>query len=552
MSSSSEPAEIYVSPSDPVQERQHRGPFFPPALGTAESSRTFFDDIIPPEPVTAPVGSEKEEPADPFVVSFTDDDPENPLNWKRPYRWFLTILAGVFVLNSTFASSAPSGIAADLQKEFSISREVTTLVISLFVGGYVIGPLLWGPLSEEYGRRPIFMVSFLVYLGFQIGMALAPNTASLIVFRFLGGVFASGPLTNSGALISDMWNVRDRGKALAVFVAAPFAGPSLGPMVSGFISVSGASWRWLFWTLTIFAGVCLAVIVILIPETYKPIILVRKARRIRKETGDERYYAPMEKTRKTMREQVENVLARPFKMLAREPMLIACTVYMSFIYGCLYLLFEAYPVVFAQYHHFRAQSVGLTFLPILIGAALAALVYVLVFDPMYQKEIDRYAPHIVPAEKRLTMSLCHSSDRMKALPNVKLSSSTSFPHVTFWLPVMFGGLLGFSIMGLYLSFFNYIIDTYVSVAASALAANTVCRSVFGAVFPLFATQMYESMGARWASALVGFVALLMVPIPFIFLKYGAMLRRKSRYAPFEDGPELERKESNRLEVGAGV
>lgn len=81
---------------------------------------------------------------------------------------------------------------------FSFSREVATLTIALFVAGYCIGPLLWGPLSEQIGRKPVFMIGFVVYTAFQLGAALSKNTASLLVFRFLGGTFAAAPLTNSG------------------------------------------------------------------------------------------------------------------------------------------------------------------------------------------------------------------------------------------------------------------------------------------------------------------------------------------------------------------
>ncbi len=176
-------------------------------------------------------------------------------------------------------------------------------------------------------------------------MALSKNTASLLVFRFLGGVFAACPLTNSGALISDIWDAKTRGKAMAIFTVAPFAGPALGPTVAGYISVAGVSWRWLFWVLTMFvstflsvyawilkyfqAGACWIVIVVGVPETYKPILLIQKAKKMRKETGDNNYYAPMERETKTLTQQIENVLARPFKILVQEPMLIASTAYMS-------------------------------------------------------------------------------------------------------------------------------------------------------------------------------------------------------------------------------
>ena len=178
--------------------------------------------------------------------------------------------------------------------QFGISREVATLTISLFVAGYCVGPLLWGPLSEKWGRRPIFIISFFIYTGFQVGCALSKNTGSILIFRFLGGCFAAAPLTNSGGLIADIWDLDHRGQAMSLFGLAPFAGPALGPIVSGYITVTHTNWRWLFWVTTIFAGVCLAVIVLLVPETYTPALLAKKAKKLRKETGDDRWWAPRE------------------------------------------------------------------------------------------------------------------------------------------------------------------------------------------------------------------------------------------------------------------
>lgn len=98
----------------------------------------------------------------------------------------------------TFASSAPSGIVPQLQRDFHMSNELATLTIAIFVAGYCVGPLAWGPLSEEFGRKPVFLSSFVVYTGLQVGCALSPNTASILVFRLLSGIFAAGPLANSG------------------------------------------------------------------------------------------------------------------------------------------------------------------------------------------------------------------------------------------------------------------------------------------------------------------------------------------------------------------
>jgi len=399
----------------------------------------------------------------------------------------------------------------------------------LFVAGYCVGPLLWGPLSEQFGRRPIFLSSFLVYTLFQIGCALSQNTTSILVCRFLAGTFAAAPLTNSGGMIADIWEPKTRGTATAVFTLAPFAGPALGPIVAGFMSVAGLSWRWIFWVMSIFAGVCFLQILFTVPETYTPILLVEKAKQLRKETGDPGYYAPLEKLpKKSIGKRVELILAKPFVILFNEPMLIAMVIYMSFVYGCLYISFEAYPIVFTEGHHFNAGITGLMFLPLLVGVFFAVAVYLVVFKPRYDRAIIEYAPQRVPPEKRLEVAVV-------AGPSFAISffwlAWTSDPSISFWAPMMSGFLLGWSTLWIMLALINYIIDSYLFVAASALAAVTVCRSLAGAAFPLFANQMYNALGTEWASSLLGFVALALMPIPFFLMKYGPRLRLNSKYAP---------------------
>ena len=146
-------------------------------------------------------------------------------------------------------------------------------------------------------------------------------------------------------VVSDIWDAKTRGKAMLIFAVSPFAGPALGPVVSGWMAVGGASWRWLFWVLTIFvslflrlndhcsrhaqAGFCLVVSFFTLPETYGPVLLARKAQRIRKETGDERYYAPVEASKLPIGRRLYNILAMPFKILFLEPMLMSIVVYQS-------------------------------------------------------------------------------------------------------------------------------------------------------------------------------------------------------------------------------
>ncbi|OSX62680.1 hypothetical protein POSPLADRAFT_1046100 [Postia placenta MAD-698-R-SB12] len=469
------------------------------------------------------------EPREIIIVAFDSDDTINPKNWSRKRRWYMTLVAAFLGFNASFASSAPSGISSNLMKTFNMSQELATLTISLFIFGYCVGPLFWGPLSEQYGRRPVFLVSFPVYMCFQIGCALSHNVASIMVFRLLSGMFAAAPMSNSGALISDIWDAKTRGIALSLFVLAPFMSPACGTIVSGYISEAGISWRWLFWIMVILGGICLLLIVFTLPETYPPVILAMKAQHLRHETGDNRYVAPLEQAPKlSIGARFNHTVSLPFKILFHEPMLIATTVYMSFLYGCMYLMFEAFPVVYTVGHHFKSGPSGLVWIPVVIGTILGVVGYLLVFHPRYEAAVDRYKPGPVPPEVRLESAIWGA-------PFLAIGffwfGWTSFPSISYWAPLMAGPLLGFSVIWIFLALFNYIIDVYLFVAASALAANTVVRSIAAAGFPLFASQMYERLSPPWASTILGCCAIIMMPIPVILRRYGPALRRKSRFVP---------------------
>ncbi len=207
----------------------------------------------------------------------------------------------------------------------------------------------------------------LVYTCFNIGCALSKNTGSILVFPIPAGTFAAAsPLTNSGGVIADLWDAKTRGIALSLFSLAPFAGPALGPIVSGFIAVSGTSWRWLFWVCTIFLGRLPRARHLYAARDYAPIILLKKARRIRKETNDERYKPPSSRLDR-MEGSPQQDPPQAFHHAGQEPMLLVMTFYLSFVYGVVYLLFEAFPIVFSVGHGFNAGISGVMFRPILLG-----------------------------------------------------------------------------------------------------------------------------------------------------------------------------------------
>jgi multidrug resistance protein len=262
----------------------------------------------------------------------------------------LVMLAGIMtVINSTVGSSLPSGAISFIADYWSVkNQEQLVLPISVFLVGYVVGPLLFGPLSESYGRRPIMLYTFIVYTAFTLGCALAPNWPAFLVFRLICGMMASAPIAVVGGLYADIYqDPRKRGRAMAYFMVATTFGPVISPSISGFLSA--VNWRWTFWFGLILAGVTLPLLIAL-PETYLPILLHRKASRLRLETGNQELVALSELEKTGPRHMITVVLTRPFRMIIYESIVLFSCLYLSLAYAIFYLYFQAYPIIFQGPH----------------------------------------------------------------------------------------------------------------------------------------------------------------------------------------------------------
>lgn len=477
------------------------------------------------------------------------DDPSNPQNWSVKYKWLITLMCMIMTVNVTFASSAPSSASASIMAHFEISKEVTNFVTTTFLLGYVFGPLLWGPGSELVGRRPIFLVTMSLYTLFHLGQALAPNIETLLVTRFLSGFFAVAPLTICGGVIADVWPAVGRGPATSLFTASVFLGPVMGPIVAGFIVENGASWRWVFWVMMMFAGVCTLITVPFLPETYAPVILLKKVKQLRKEdaVANKYLYAEHEKQDWSIKGVLNRTLFRPFKMLAMEPILVLITIYLSIVYGLLYALFQAFPIIFIQRHGFTISQDGLIFIGVGIGTTLGSVINYLT---------TRHYPALIakwrgfpPPEQRLIGAMIGSPALVIGI--FWLGWTGEYKNVPWYVPALSTIVVGAGISLIFMSFLSYLVDTYLMYSASAFAANTFCRSAVAAAFPLFTVQMFNSLGVNWACTLIGLVALLFLPSPFLFYKYGPRIRENSKFAPCIDlkiKKEIEEEENRQKEA----
>lgn len=451
-------------------------------------------------------------------VTFTIGDPEHPHNWSRLYRWYITLVASMVVVSIAYGSSIVTGGLGLIEEQYNVSLEVAILTCSIMVCGFAVGPLLWSPLSEVIGRRPVYIISLGLYVIFNIPCALSPNIGGLLVCRFLCGVFSSSGLSLAGGTIADIWSIEERGMAIAYFAAAPYCGPVVGPIVTGWINVGSHRLDLFFWTNMAFAGLIMTLIG-LVPETYAPVILKRRAAKLRKETGNPNIITEQEQKKLTLRDIARTSLIRPITMIMTEPVLDLMCMYIVLIYAMLYAFFFAYPVIFGKLYNYNDGQIGLMFIPILIGAGFSLLV-----TPAIEKHFRRICSSRAPTpEDRLIAALIGAPFIPIAF---FLLGATSFKHIVWVGPASSGIAFGFGMVLCYYAVNNYIIDSYQKYAASALAAKVFLRSGGGAAFPLFTTQMYDRLGLQWASWLLAFIGVGMVFIPYVFYLFGGKLRAR--------------------------
>lgn len=200
--------------------------------------------------------------------------------------------------------------------------------------------MVFAPMSEMVGRRLVYGVTLFVAVIFVIPCAVAQNIGTLIVCRAIDGIAFSAPMTLVGGTLADLWRNEERGVPMAAFSAAPFLGPAIGPLVGGFLG-DASGWRWLYWLQLILAGVAWFLITFTVPETYAPIILKRRAKKLRKAENDPKYVTEGELNALPMKEKLQIVLLRPFQLLFLEPIVLFIAIYMSVLYGLLYMFFVA-------------------------------------------------------------------------------------------------------------------------------------------------------------------------------------------------------------------
>jgi len=458
-------------------------------------------------------------PLDPNLVDWSPDDPERPMNWPSRTIWANLAIISFFRLLTPLASSMIAPATALVLHDFhSADQSLGSFVVSIFVLGYALGPLAWAPLSEIYGRLPVYHISNILFTCWNIGCALAPNLPSLLVFRLLAGMAGSCPVTVGSGSITDCIPKERRGKATAIFTVGPLLGPVLGPVIGGFLS-EARGWRSVFWFIAIASAICALISFLVQRETYEPVLLERRAKRLRAVSGNSNIHH--RRSAALPRSAVfSRAILRPLVMLVKSPIVLLTSFYVGLVYGYSYLLFTSFSALFTHTHGFSASTVGLTYLGFGCGCAIGLLIVGTVSDKM-----TRHAAAGVDwkPEARLRPLIPGSL----IVPIGLLWYGWSAQARLHWImPIIGSALVGLGTVAVVMPVQTYLIDAFPLHAASVSAANTIFRSLLGAFLPLIGPRMYATLGQGWGNTLLAVVAVVFTPLTWTMVRRGEDLRRR--------------------------
>ncbi|KAL1836324.1 hypothetical protein VTJ49DRAFT_5308 [Mycothermus thermophilus] len=502
--------------------------------GVYESNSESEAATVVPEGDSAPAtrdGSDNEkgietseDEKDPNVVSWDGpNDPLNPMNWTMKKKWTNIAVLSVMTLITPLGSSmfAP-GIPRILAEFNETSSTTATFILSVYILGFAFGPLVVAPMSEIYGRSLLYNIGNVLFTIFSICTALSKNIGMMMAFRFLMGLAGCVPITIGSGSIADMMPIEMRGRAMAAWALGPLLGPCIGPVAGGYL-IRAAGWRWVYWLIAIVAGIISVFTFFTLKESYAPVILERKAARLRKETGNPELRSALAGKDMSPADKIKAAIVRPLKMLVFAPIVTAMSVYVAVVYGILYLLFSTFGIVFPRYYGFNEGESGLVFIPSAIGMGLGIVIFGAASDRLVKKHMSAGATH--RPEIRLTPWFTIPAG--VTIPIGLFIYGWTIHYQVHWIVPMIGVVIfAFGLMGVMMCIQNYLLDVYPRAAASVTAALAVLRSLAGALLPLCAIDMYTALKMGWGNSLLGFISLGLVPIPLLFYAFGARLVKK--------------------------
>lgn len=437
-------------------------------------------------------------------VKYSKDSPRNWPSWKK---WSIVLGLNFYTVVIFIASTG--FVTDEAEDQYGVGEQVSILGQSMFILGVAIGPTLLAPLSEIYGRQPVYTTSILAFAIMQIPTALSPTFAGVAVARFITGCVAGLPISNVGATAADLFPTSQTAWSIMAFsFTSQVLGPDLGPVIGSAFYVATGSIHWLYW-LELILGMLAFVWSLTFGETLHDKVYERH-------TGV--------KKQKSAGQAVRKELFRAFRLLFTEPIVFALALTTTYLFGLIFIYLEGFPLVYEDEYNFNATQEGATFLPGIVGG-LIALATQPIQNWLYARSA-RFSPDGKPRPEARLYTACVS---VWALPIsiFWFAFTATHPTWSFHVPMWSGVLFGYAEVATYTGIWQYVTDAYGEAAGSALAACNLPANTMAAGLAHLAIPMFEHEGIKWALATLGFISLGFLPVPLIIIWKGEALRRKT-------------------------
>ncbi|KAK4655328.1 hypothetical protein QC762_301410 [Podospora pseudocomata] len=509
-----------------------------PEASTPDRPDTSHDEItgaVPPSKTVAPARQFSTTDAPPTdKIELKEEDAWKELGFCFPTRKKWTILTIIFLVQTSmnFNTSLYSNGIDGISQEFGVSAQAARAGAAVFLITYAFGCELWAPWSEEFGRKPILQLSLGLVNIWCLPVALAPNFASLMVGRALGGLSSAGGSVTLG-MIADIFEPNEQQCAVAYIVFSSVGGSILGPIIGGFVE-EYLPWRWTIWIQLIFGVFVQLLHLIFVPETRTTILLDRIAQKRRKSGQSPNLYGPNEIEpfwqRFTFKELIWTWV-RPFRMFLTEPIVLTLSLLSGFSDALIFMQIQSFVLVYRQWG-FSAVDIGLAFVPIGIGYIIAWISFIPAIRRNRKERALRPGDEHAQYESRLWWLLYTAP----CLPlGLIIFAWTSGGPPVHWIGTMVGSaIIGIANYSIYMATIDYMICAYGPYSASATGGNGWSRDFLAGVLTVPATPFYTNIGGskhlEIASTILFCISLFLVCAVYAIYYYGPELRKRSPFA----------------------
>ncbi|CAG8980627.1 hypothetical protein HYALB_00012814 [Hymenoscyphus albidus] len=470
-----------------------------------------------------------------ILLSFTNNDTEDPFNWSSARKAFITGLLCLMTLSIGLATTAYSSGIGSMVEDLGVSKELGQLGLFCFNIACAIAPLFLAPFCELVGRRVVYIGAYALFIIVFIGLALGRNIETILVMRVFQGLFGCVGTILVGGTFADIYRPDDRAVPMACFTYVAIVGTVAAPVYAGFID-QAIGWRWIEGIQGLANVPLLLVIMVGLKETRGGVTLHKRAKALRAATGDDRYKAEMDLEAKDLKTMLHNSSVKAVHMLATEPVVFAFGLWIAFAWLVTFLFLSVIPITFEEKRGWNEGVAGLPYISLCIGTTIGFLANFLQIKKYNQ--IMRARDRRILPESRLYGAMFGAG----FLPlGLFIYSFTQYGYLPWIAPTITLAPIAIGIFFIFESTYSFTSDCYGKNSSSAIAGQGLMRNTLGGVAPLFASQFFHNVGSQCAGLILAIFGTLLSLIPIVMFKYGPVLRERSKLAKTQMGGDEKKK-----------